>query len=241
MNYLVIGLAFLTFLSTLIGGTFAIRLRKYLPYFFAFAAGSLVAVAFFDLFPEVLSISSSLNIPIRDLLAALVASYLFYNFLERFFLTHHIHEHGKEEEKHNMGPIAASGLVIHSFLDGVAIGVSFQVNPALGLIVALAVIFHDFNDGINTVTVMFRNKYPNRSAAGFLLADAVAPIMGVLATYAVAIPEEYLAFILAIFVGEFIYLGASSILRETFEHVYWKMMIPMIAAVLLIFILTSII
>ncbi len=241
MDYIVVLLAFLTFLSTLIGGTFAIKLKRYLPYFFAFAAGSLVAVAFFDLFPEVLSISATLNIPIRDLLVALVASYLFYNLLERFFLTHHFHEHGQEEKGHIMGPIAASSLVIHSFLDGVAIGVSFQANPALGIIVALAVIFHDFNDGINTVTVMFRNRHKDRNASIFLLLDAIAPIIGVLATFAVSIPETYLAFILAVFVGEFIYLGASSILRETFEHTYWKMMIPMVAAVVLIFVLTSII
>lgn len=32
MNWVLVGLAFTTFLSTLIGGTFAIKLRKALPY-----------------------------------------------------------------------------------------------------------------------------------------------------------------------------------------------------------------
>ncbi|MDE1810885.1 MAG: ZIP family metal transporter [Candidatus Micrarchaeota archaeon] len=241
MEYIVLLLGFAAFVSTSIGGIFAVRLRKFLPYFFAFAAGSLVAIAFFDLFPESLSIAGTLGIPVRYLMIALVASYLFYNFLERFFLTHHFHEGEKEEKAHMMGPVGATGLVIHSFLDGVAIGVAFQVNAAIGVIVAFAVIFHDFNDGINTVTMMFRNKHKVRNAVIWLFFDALAPIIGVLSTYAAHIPESYLAIILAIFTGEFLYLGASSLLRETFEHEYWRMMLPMLAAVLLIFAVTSVV
>ncbi|MDE1823014.1 MAG: ZIP family metal transporter [Candidatus Micrarchaeota archaeon] len=241
MNLTVIFLALMTFCSTAIGGTVAIRLRKYLPYFFAFAAGSLIAVAFFDIFPEALAIAADIGMPIRSLMIALVASYLFYNFLERFFLIHHYHAGQSDEKGHVMGPIGAGSLVVHSFLDGVAIGVAYQVNPAIGIIVALAVILHDFNDGINTVTVMFRNKHNVKMAALFLFFDAFAPILGVLSTYAILIPESYLAIILAIFTGEFIYLGASSIMRETFQHTWWKMMLPTTAAALLIFMLTSII
>ncbi|HVC58260.1 MAG TPA: ZIP family metal transporter [Candidatus Acidoferrales bacterium] len=241
MNYIVLVLAFAAFVSTAVGGIFAIKLKRLLPFFFAFAAGSLVAVAFFDLFPESLGIASTSGIPVRYLMVALVGSYLFYNFLERFFLTHHFHEGGKEEKGHMMGPVGAAGLVIHSFLDGVAIGVAFQVNAAIGVIVAFAVIFHDFNDGINTVTLMFRNKHSVKNAFIWLVLDALAPITGVLSTYALHIPEFYLAIILAIFTGEFMYLGASSLLRETFEHTQWKMGVTMLAAVLLIFAITSVV
>ena len=232
-------LALITFLSTLLGGAIAIKLRKILPYFFAFASGSLVAVAFFDIFPESLGIAESMNIPVRNLMVVLVVSYLFYNFLERFFLTHHYHKGRSSEKAQLMGPVVAISLILHSFLDGVAIGVAYQVNAIIGIVVAFAVIFHDFTDGINTVTIMFRNKHNVRNAAISLFFDALAPIVGVFSTYAITIPEVYLAYILAIFTGEFIYLGASSIMRETFEHDYWKMMLPMVLAVLLIFILTS--
>jgi len=214
-------LALITFLSTLLGGAIAIKLRKILPYFFAFASGSLVAVAFFDIFPESLGIAESMNIPVRNLMVVLVVSYLFYNFLERFFLTHHYHKGRSSEKAQLMGPVVAISLILHSFLDGVAIGVAYQVNAIIGIVVA------------------FRNKHNVRNAAISLFFDALAPIVGVFSTYAITIPEVYLAYILAIFTGEFIYLGASSIMRETFEHDYWKMMLPMVLAVLLIFILTS--
>ena len=52
MDGLIIVLAIATFVSTMLGGIIIIKLRKYLHYFFAFAAGSLVAVSFLDLLPE---------------------------------------------------------------------------------------------------------------------------------------------------------------------------------------------
>ena len=61
MNSLVIILAIATFISTLIGGAVTVRFKKYLPYFFAFAAGSLIAVSFLDLLPESISLANQIN------------------------------------------------------------------------------------------------------------------------------------------------------------------------------------
>ncbi len=240
MSYIVLGLAALTFISTLVGGTAAIKLKKHLPLFFAFAAGALVAVAFLDILPESIATAQMAGISVRDVMIVVVFSYLFYSFLERYFLTHH-HE-SKEEHGHIMGPVGAGSLCIHSFLDGVAIGSAYLVSPSIGIIVALAVIFHDFTDGINTVTIMFRNKASTKYAKLFLGIDAIAPVLGVIVTvYLVALNEAYLAVILAIFVGEFLYIGASSILRETFNHPPLRMMLFMGLAVILILVLTSIV
>ena len=43
-------------------------------------------------------------------------------------------------------------------MDGVGIGLGFQVSPAVGLLVAVAVISHDFTDGMNTITLMLNHK-----------------------------------------------------------------------------------
>jgi ZIP family zinc transporter len=140
-----------------------------------------------------------------------------------------------------MGPIGAGGLVIHSFLDGAAIGAAFQLNAGIGLIVAFAVISHDFTDGINTVTLMFKNRHTVKNAGIFLLMDAVAPILGVLVTTVIALNSAILALILAVFVGEFIYIGASNLLPETRRHTPWKMILFMSLGVVVILILTSLI
>jgi predicted benzoate:H+ symporter BenE len=46
--------------------------------------------------------------------------------------------------------------------------------------------------------------------------------------------------ILAAFAGQFLYIGAASLLPETYRHVPWKMATAMIFGVLLIFALTAI-
>ncbi|MDE1868905.1 MAG: ZIP family metal transporter [Candidatus Micrarchaeota archaeon] len=241
MDPIIILLALATFASTLIGGTVAIRFRKALPYFFAFAAGTLITVAFLDLMPESINLAQSIGLPIRDVLIAVVLSFLFYSFVERYFLTHHHHDEKEEGHGHPMGPIGAGSLVIHSLLDGVAIGAAFSVNPAIGIIVALAVIFHDFTDGINTVVVMLRNKHNAGRALAFLFADAIAPVAGVLLTYLFIVNSAYLSVILAIFVGEFLYIGATSILPETYKHSFSRMMLIMTFGVILILVLTSVV
>ncbi len=243
MDFIIIGLALVTFTSTLIGGILAIKFKKALPYFFAFAAGTLIAVTFFDILPESLAISESVNLPreimMRYIMITIVASFLFYSLLEKYFLIHHHDE--DEGHGHIMGPIGAGSLVIHSFLDGAAIGAAYQVNPAVGLVVALAVIFHDFTDGINTVTLMLKNKQLVKNAKIFLLMDAIAPVLGIAAASLIGISDFVLSLILAAFAGEFIYIGAVNLLPETYKHPNWKTVFTTVFGVLLILILTSII
>jgi ZIP family zinc transporter len=140
-----------------------------------------------------------------------------------------------------MGPIGAIGLVAHSFLDGAAIGIAYQANPNIGLIVALAVISHDFTDGINTVVIMLKNEQNVKNARIFLFIDTVAPVFGIIVASFFVIKPSVLAVILAAFSGQFLYIGAANLLPETYRHSAWKMAIAMIFGVLLIFVLTSII
>ncbi len=241
MNFLLIGLALLTFLSTLLGGSILLKSKKNLSYFFAFAAGSLIAVSFLDLMPESLEIAQAANIPIRSIMLTIIASFFFYNLLERYFPMHSLEENHNQDNHHGhiLGPIGAGSLIIHSFLDGAAIGTAFHVNNSVGLIVAFAVIFHDFTDGINTVAIMLKNKHKHKSALGFLLLDAIAPVLGVIATTLIAIPEKTLAFLLAFFIGEFLYIAAVNLLPETRNTNAKKAMIIMALGILVITVLTS--
>jgi ZIP family zinc transporter len=168
-----------------------------------------------------------------------VASFLFYSFLEKFLLVHYHEENGGHG--HVMGPVGAGSLVIHSFLDGVAIGAAYQVNATIGLLVALAVIFHDFTDGINTVTLMLKNKQLLKNTTIFLVMDAIAPVLGVTITSLIIINQTVLALILAVFAGEFIYIGAVNLMPETHKYPNWKTAASTMLAILLILGLTSII
>jgi multidrug transporter EmrE-like cation transporter len=70
--------------------------------------------------------------------------------------------------------LGASSLSFHSFLDGLAIGVAFQAGEAIGIVVSVAVLIHDFSDGLNTVNVVIKNGGDRSIALRWLLVDAIA-------------------------------------------------------------------
>lgn len=240
MNSTILILAWVTFFSTLLGWLIIFKFRKNLHYFFAFAAGSLIAVALLDLLPESIELSRTINFPIRYLMIVVVCSFFLYSFLERFFATHEL-DHSHDEHGHVMGPIWAGSLVLHSFFDGVAIWASFHISFAIWLIVAFAVIAHDFTDWINTVIIMLKNKHNKKMVLTFLFLDALAPVIGLIVTSAIFVPQKILAILLALFVGEFLYIGASTLLPETKKHPSKWMLLSMALGIWLILLVTSLI
>lgn len=134
------------------------------------------------------------------------------------------------------GRIRALGLSIHSFLDGVAIGTAFHIGFALGVLVGLAVVFHDFSDGLNTVTVMLRAGAKSRPAFYWLLTDAITPLIGAASTFLFFLSDTVLALLLAFFVGEFLFIGAADLLPEAHESgTSFRLVGATILGVLLIF------
>jgi zinc transporter ZupT len=115
------------------------------------------------------------------------------------------------------GPFAAAVLCIHSLLDGVAIGFAFQASHQVGIVVAIAVLTHDFSDGINTMSIVLRNGGDRSRAFRWLLVDAAAPVVGVAATFLFTLPGEGFGIALALFAGFFLYIGASDLIPESYH------------------------
>jgi len=204
-------IAVATFFATLLGGLFALRFKDSLHLVLGFSAGAVIGVAFFDLLPEAIELGSKYFE--TSMITSIVAfAFLIYLFLDRVVL---LHAHADEEGHGERGSLGAGTLSLHSFLDGVAIGFAFQVSTAVGAIVAAAVLTHDFSDGINTVNLILKNGGTRTQAFKWLLADAVAPVLGIISTLFFVVPESTLAIILASFCGFFIYLGASDLLPES--------------------------
>jgi zinc and cadmium transporter len=99
-------------------------------------------------------------------------------------------------------------------LDGLSIGVAFQVSPAVGTAVALAVIGHRFADGFDTTTFMVfhGNKLPHIKR--WLAVVILMPILGGLVSLVYDFPERALAIYLGFFAGFILYIAASNILPQ---------------------------
>lgn len=212
-------LALGTFISTIAGGLIALNNRRHMHLMMSFTAGVLLAVCFFDILPEAFRITGGNERAIMPVLIAVVTGFLTMHTVEQVAVIHSGHEAEYAEHHHPVvGTISASALILHSFLDGVGIGAGFHVNPRVGLVIALAVIAHDFSDGLNTVMLMLTNKNTLRRSVVFLVFDGLSPILGVLSTFVVAIPESALLLYLGFFVGFLLYIGASDILPEAHSH-----------------------
>jgi ZIP family zinc transporter len=208
-----IGLGFAAFAATLLGGGFALRFRDRLHLILGFSSGAVLGVALFDLLPESIDLGRPrFSTAAITLLVAI--GFFAFMFLSRVLLLHpegDEHDHGHE----HAGALGAGSLSLHSFLDGIGIGLAFKVSTTVGAVVAVAVLAHDFSDGINTVTMILRNRGRGMLAARWLVVDAIAPVAGVAATYAFGLSDEHLGLVLSLFCGFFLYLGASDLLPES--------------------------
>jgi ZIP family zinc transporter len=190
-----------TAIVTLAGGTLALRFQSRIALLLGFAAGAVVGVALFDLLPEALSLAARADSPLQ-IAGVAGAGFAGYLAVDRALSA------AAGAARGHLGP---ASLTLHSLLDGLAIGFSFQASPAIGLVVAVAVLAHDLADGVNTVTLSLAGGGGTRRARGWLIADALAPLLGVAATRLIAIAPATLGLLMALFAGFFLYIGASEL------------------------------
>jgi ZIP family zinc transporter len=199
--------------STLTGGLFALRLRTRLPFVLAFTTGVVLGIVVFDLLPEVFKLAHGHDLNGIRPMTGLGVAFLLFRAIEELLLagttepadTRRVRRHHP-----HAGLLSAWALIGHSTLDGVSIGLAFQVSSGVGLVVAIAVIAHDFADGINTVGVMIAHGNRSRHAALMLVADAVAPVVGALSTRLVRFPPDLLVLFLGFFAGFLLHIATSA-------------------------------
>lgn len=236
-------LTIVTFFSTSLGGILAVKYRHDFATLAAFAAGVLISVPLFDLLPESLNLAAQTLVPVINVMYVTALGFISLLILERYFSVHRVCENGVcHNVRHPIGGVfGGTELSLHSFVDGFAIGLGFQYDFHVGIIVAFAVICHDFSDGLNTVTVMLRSGNSLKSSMRMLLLDATTPILGAASTLLIKLPEQYLVLILPFFAGGFLYLGASDLLPEAHEkNPPLVSLVSCLAGFLLIFVVTGI-
>jgi len=214
VSWLAIPLAGFTVLSTLAGGWVALRLHRDLKTAIALTGGVVVAVALFDVLPEAMKAVGD-----PDRVAALVgAGFLTFFLAERALVLHHRDEPDLARAHGQVGALGAAGLSLHSFVDGLGIGFAFNLSAGTGFLVFVAVISHDFADGMNTVSFILRQTADRRRAIRWLTVDAAAPLLGAIVGSAISVSESTLGHLLAVYAGFFLFMGATDLLPEAHEH-----------------------
>lgn len=216
MEWTAFGVAFAAFASAFVGGLVALRAARSVGVIIAIGAGIRIGAAFFDLIPEAID---QLGHAIDTAMVFTAIGFLAFYAVEKLTTLHVGHEaatemdHGEASHRH-IGVIGASGMSLHSFLDGVALAAGLVVGGGLGFVIAAVVIVHRFSDGIGIVSFMLASRTPIRDTYWWVSIVAVAPVAGVVVGLVVPIPDQVLGGMLAVFAGFFLYIGAAELLPE---------------------------
>lgn len=205
----------LAMVSTLVGGYVAVKAHRRLHLLMGLGAGVLLGAVFFDLLPESISVAIKQGWNIRICLAIVILGFLLFYLTERLLVLHACPEGDCNNQAHqHIGRLSAIGLIVHSTLDGAAIGAASLVSWQTGVLVGLAVIAHDASDGLNTILLVTHGERARRADLIFLLLDAIAPVLGGLLALAILPPAGALIVFLAFASGFFLYTATSDLLPE---------------------------
>jgi zinc transporter ZupT len=204
------------FISTFLGGTLALKVKDKLHLILGFSAGSVIGVAFFDLLPESFEMAGNF-FDTTTICLVIAIGFIIYMLLDRLVGSHSGGDDFCENHNHK-GEIGAGSLSLHSLLDGLVVGLSFQVSVTLGIALAVAIFIHAFSDGINTVNMIVRSGGDIKKAKKWLLTDAIAPVVGIILSLFITMPEKYFGLLVSLFCGFFLYIGASDLLPESHHN-----------------------
>ena len=232
---------------SLIGGVLLLLREKFAQkishFLSAFAAGALLATAFFDLIPESFEHMEELGMDINIPLWALVGILSFF-LLERFI--HHHHSHNKNmEEKKAIIPLVILGDTIHNFTDGVAIAATFLISIPLGIVTSLAVAAHEIPQEIGDFGLLLNRGMKRQKVLLVNLYSSLSALLGAILTYIYKDNlEGLLPLILSITAGFFIYIALANLIpeihnRENQKIAFWETVMLLTGVLVVYFAISS--
>lgn len=180
----------------------------------SFAAGAMLAAAFFDLMPEALEGAG------EDAPLFIFAGIVLFLFVESFLHWHHC-----QKEKCDVYKVKSAGYMnligdgVHNFLDGVIIASAYLVSVPVGIAATIAIIFHEIPQEIGDFAVLLHAGFKKEKALLYNFVSASAAIAGTLLGYFfLSSFSGLLPYATALAAGGFIYVSTSDLFPEISRH-----------------------
>ena len=186
----------------------------------AFAAGFMIAVALIDLFPEALARTGHT--------AAIIAlgGYLAVHVTQHVIGTHFHFGEETHRVSEAVSVAALVGLLLHTFVDGVAVASGLDVGGAVGALVFIAVILHKVPEGLAISSLFLAAGQGRRRALLAAAALGAATIAGVALTSRIAALRDHG---LALSAGVTLYVGMSNLVPEFRARGGWRLSVAFLA------------
>ncbi|MHA1150696.1 MAG: ZIP family metal transporter [Promethearchaeota archaeon] len=219
-------------------------LDKILFILIAFATGTILASALFDLIPEAIHHYNELSeegvvIAENTVFIFILLGFVVFFIMERFIYWFHGHAHEYTDELvcyanfseneeipeqkkghlKNFVFLNLAGDGLHNFLDGIIIMVSFLNEISTGIIVTLAVFFHEFPQEIGDFGLLVYGGFSKKKALLFNFLSALVAMLGGLIAYLLtSIVEIFNLFFLAFSGGGFLFLACTELMPELLKE-----------------------
>ena len=202
--------------AEILGGTLIILKkewpRKVQEYLLALSSGFILALVFFELIPESLT-----------LLGEIASLYMIIGYGLLHFFEHTIVGHlhfGEETHREVMVSKVASisafaGLFIHAFFDGLSISAGMNYNFYIGLLIFIAVLLHKIPEGLTVASIMLAAQQPRINAFLASISIGIATMLGIIVVFLLAsVSAKAVGIAFALSAGAAMYVGASDLIPE---------------------------
>ena len=205
------------------------KIKTKMPYLVAFAAGTMLGTAFFDLIPESLEIilenGANFSLSISYILYGIILFYV----IEKFVHWHHHHD--IDCKKHSLTTLSLIGDGFHNLLDGIIIATTFMIEPAMGIVTTLVVGLHEIPQEIGDFSILIHNGIGKTKALLMNFLSGLFSLVGGILTYFFLNKfQDFFPIIAAATAGGFIYIALADIIPSLNSHEIKgrKVLIPVI-------------
>ncbi|MSR15715.1 MAG: ZIP family metal transporter [Gammaproteobacteria bacterium] len=189
-----------------------------LSYLISFATGTLLGVSFLELLPHAIELQPAAGV--EGVMGTVLAGILVFFVLEKALIWRHAH-HGGGDHGHqhahpstrNAGALIMVGDTFHNFLDGVLLTAVFVSDVELGVITGLAMIAHEIPQELGDFAIMIESGFSRLMTFTLNAVSSLAMLAGaLLAWWAIATIQTYLAYVLAFTSASFIYIAVADLI-----------------------------
>jgi ZIP family zinc transporter/zinc and cadmium transporter len=213
-----LGFAVLAALANVAGAAAVASRRRWsvrtLEAMVALSAGFMITVAVADVLPEALERGG------RSAGAVAVVGFLLVH-LTQHVLAPHFHF---GEETHHVTPVVSAsalvGLLLHTFVDGVAIASGFAVSRELGVLLSAAILLHKLPEGLAISSLFLAAGLGRARAVGAAALLGAATLAGLVVTELAAVVADVG---LALSGGVTLYVAACNLVPEFQSKPGWRL------------------
>ncbi|HJU72618.1 MAG TPA: ZIP family metal transporter [Gemmatimonadaceae bacterium] len=182
-----------------------LRKPRMLDALLAFSAAFLIGIALLDLVPQSLAAGGA------SAAWLVLVGYVLVHFSQHVLVPHF---HFGEEVHAVTARVSVSaliGLLLHTFVDGMAIASGYHVSPRLGALVAIAIALHKVPEGVAIASLFVKAGWSARAALGAAMALGIATVVGAMLTLSL---DALQSVGLGLAAGVTLYVGASNLVPE---------------------------